>query len=225
MLALITINLLPGGRRGAAHWNRGRRASLPRFEGLRRAIRGDPWTVAPLLLAVLAVGHLGFGFVTQGAELARLEGRLGVERQDSVRYAELMTMAGLLAAQSDTLARKARVIREIDEDRFVWAHILNEVSRSLPEYTWLTSVRQTDARGGEVEFRLEGMAGGTAALTRFMRGLEDSPFVERVRLISDEQVQQGPRLVHSFVLLARYEVPDSSAIVTEPILLVVERDR
>jgi Tfp pilus assembly protein PilN len=32
------------------------------------------------------------------------------------------------------------LIRAIDEDRFIWPHILDEVSKALPPYTWLSSM-------------------------------------------------------------------------------------
>jgi len=31
----------------------------------------------------------------------------------------------------------------IDDNRYTWAHILEEVSRALPAYTWLTTIEQT----------------------------------------------------------------------------------
>jgi Tfp pilus assembly protein PilN len=37
------------------------------------------------------------------------------------------------------------VIAEIDSTRYAWAHVLDEVSRSMPPYTWLTGVHQTSA--------------------------------------------------------------------------------
>ncbi len=37
------------------------------------------------------------------------------------------------------------MIRAIDGTRFVWPHILDEVSRALPPYTWLTTLQQTSA--------------------------------------------------------------------------------
>ena len=80
-------------------------------------------------------------------------------------------------------------------------------------------MQQTSGSGSNIEFRIDGMTGATPALTRFMRDLEDSPFVRDVRLVSQEQMQQGQRLVQSFVLMARYQPPDSTAIVTEPIIL------
>ncbi len=118
--------------------------------------------------------------------------------------------------------QKALIIREIDTDRFVWVHILDSVSGALPDFTWLTAVQQTSGDGGFVEFRIDGMTGATPALTRFMRNLEESPFIRDVRLVSQEQMQQGQMLVQNFVLMARYQIPDSSVIVTEPIILAGE---
>ncbi|UCC73388.1 MAG: PilN domain-containing protein [Gemmatimonadota bacterium] len=222
MLALIEMNLLPGGKRGAVRPKGGRKPSLPKFEGLRDMVKGDPWVIGVVVLAVLAVLHLGFTWFTQGVTLSRIEGELAIQRQDSIRYAEAIAAADSLQARQDTIQRKQDIIRAIDADRFVWAHIMDELSGALPDYTWLTAVSQSSGTGSDVEFRIDGMTGQTPALTRFMRNLEDSPFIQDVQLQSDEQIQQGARLVHSFVLLARYQVPDSSAIVTEPIILAGE---
>ena len=181
--------------------------------------RGDPWVIAVVALAIAALAHVGITFFMQGAKLSGLEENLEIQRQDSIRYAEAIAAADSLQARRDTLVQKARIIREIDTDRFVWAHILDEVSGSLPDFTWLTAMQHTSGTGSNIEFRIDGMTGATPALTRFMRDLEESPFLRDVRLVSQEQMQQGQRLVHSFVLMARYQMPDSSVVVTEPIIL------
>ncbi len=222
MLALIEMNLLPGGKRGAGRPRGRRKPSLPKFEGLQTVMKGDPWVVGVVALAIIASVYLGFTYFMQGAELNRLQDELEVQRQDSVRYADAIAAADSLQARRDTLVQKVRIIRQIDTDRFVWAHILDQVSAALPDFTWLTALQQTSGSGSQIEFRIDGMTGQTPALTRFMRDLEESPFVRDVRLVSQEQMQQGQRLVHSFVLMARYQVPDSSAVTTEPIILAGE---
>lgn len=222
MLALIEMNLLPGGKRGTGRQRGGRKPSLPKFDSVRSMIKGDPWVIGVVALVIVAALHLGSSFFTQGTTLSRIVDELEVQRQDSVRYAEAIAAADSLQARRDTLVQKARIIREIDSDRFVWAHILDQVNVALPDFTWLTSLQQTSGVGSQIEFRIDGMTGATPALTRFMRDLEESPFVRDVRLVSQEQMQQGQRLVHSFVLMARYQAPDSSAIVTEPIILAGE---
>lgn len=222
MLALIEMNLLPGGKRGAARPRGARKAALPKFDGLRDMIKGDPWIIGLVVLAVIALVHLGFSFFTQGLTLGRVVDELEIQRQDSMRYAEAIAAADSLEARRDTLEQKSAIIRTIDSDRFVWAHILDEISASLPDFTWLTSISQSAGAGSQVEFRIDGMTGQTQALTRFMRDLEKSPFIRDVNLSSQEQIQQGQRLVNTFTLTARYQIPDSSAIVTEPIILAGE---
>lgn len=221
-MALIEMNLLPGGKRGAARPKGRRKPSVPKMPGLGEMVKGDPWVIGVVALTIIAALHLVFTFFTQGVSLRQVEDQLVQERQDSVRYAEAIAAADSLSARRDTLLQKVRIIREIDTDRYVWAHILDNVSDALPEFTWLVGMEQTAGVGSEVEFRIDGMTGLTAALTRFMRDLEASAFIRDVRLVSQEQSQQGQRLVNNFVLMARYQVPDSTAITTEPIILVGE---
>lgn len=219
MLVLIEMNLLPGGKRGVARAKGARKPSLPKFEGLRDMMKGDPLVILVLVAAALAVLHLGFTFFQQKVQLGRLDEELEIQRQDSVRYAEAIAVADSLQARQDTLSQKAQIIQAIDSDRYVWPHILDEVSAALPDYTWLTGMQQTAGAATDIEFRIDGMTGQTPALTRFMRDLEASPFIREVRLVSQEQIQQGERLVNSFTLMARYQRPDSSAIITEPIVI------
>ncbi len=222
MLALIEMNLLPGGKRGVARPKAGRKLSAPKFEGLRDMVKGDPWVVGVVVLLIAAVAHVGFTAFSQGVKYGQVEEELAIQRQDSIRYAEAIAAADSLQARRDTLVQKARIIRQIDTDRFVWAHVLDSVSGALPDFTWLTALQQTSGSGSDIEFRIDGMTGLTPALTRFMRNLEESPFVRDVRLVSQEQMQQGQRLVHSFVLMGRYQIPDSTAITTEPIIIAGE---
>ncbi len=185
-------------------------------------IKGDPWVVGVVVLLVAAVAHVGFTTFRQGVKFGQVEEELAIQRQDSIRYAEAIAAADSLQARRDTLVQKARIIRQIDTDRFVWAHVLDSVSGALPDFTWLTAMQQTSGGGSDIEFRIDGMTGLTPALTRFMRNLEESPFLRDVRLVSQEQMQQGQRLVHSFVLMARYQIPDSTAITTEPVIIAGE---
>ncbi len=222
MLALIEMNLLPGGKRGAGRQKSKRKLSMPKFEGFGENLKGDPFILGLAVLVIAAVAHLGFMFVTQTQKIGSIEADLKAQRQDSIRFAEAIAAADSLRARQDTLLQKAALIRAIDSDRYVWPHILDEVSAALPDFTWLTSLQQTGGSGVDVQFKIEGQTGATDALTRFMRNLSESPFIRNVDLVSDEQIQQGQKLVHGFVLTARYEPPDSSVITTEPIILAGE---
>ncbi len=221
MIALIEMNLLPSGKKGATR-TKGRRkrsGGAPKLGNLRESLKSDPLVLGLIVLVVLAVGHSGYSWASVGREKNRLEEELDVEIQDSIRYAENIAAADSLKARQDTLLQKVNLIRTIDSDRFTWAHLLDEVSRALPQFTWLTSLQQTGGTSSAIQFQLKGMVGATRALTQFMNNLESSPFVQQVRLHSQEQIQQGRRQVYNFVLSATYQTPDSSVIETEPIIV------
>src|SRR5207247_1662894 len=40
----------------------------------------------------------------------------------------------------DSLAAEINIIRGIDADRYVWPHVLDQITKALPPYTWLTGV-------------------------------------------------------------------------------------
>jgi Tfp pilus assembly protein PilN len=92
-------------------------------------------TVAASIIALAAVGVL---YTTQTAKEAELTERRDVALRDSARYATFLKDRYRAEATRDSLLRQVNIIRSLDEDRFVWPHILDEISRALPQYTWLS---------------------------------------------------------------------------------------
>lgn len=214
---LIEINLLDKEKR-AKRRRRGLALPLPRLRGIPLRLPGDPWELG--LLALVVVMVLGLGYLSWSAVRERRALAAEVERaaQDSARYADLIATAQQLAARRDTLLSRLEVIEEIDRDRYVWAHIMDEVARALPQYTWLTGLAETAQDTLGLRFRIQGNTGNNLALTRFMRDLEASPFIERVTLVSVDAAQLGQRVINAFVLDASYQVPDTTAIRLVPVM-------
>jgi len=174
--------------------------------------------------------------------------------QDSTRFAAVLKQKALAEAQRDSVLLQLNIIKSIDNNRFVWPHVMDEVSRALPPYTWLTTMAQTSlptsaaavaqaaappppttkGKKGAAQaaapvviprdtmtFRIVGNTVDIQALTRFMRMLEQSPFIENVQLARSNLVIVEGKEVTEFQLDAQYEQPDSSAIRTVPVALSV----
>lgn len=239
---MIEINLLPGGaaRRPAGP---GRSLALPKMPQMG----GDPRLAGTGAAAVLALLLGAFLFWSTGAEATRLEGEVAREVADSTRLAGTIALVGQLEARQDTIEQKIDVIRSVDERRYVWPHLMDEISRSLPPYTWLTKLTATEeeapapaaapppAAGDTAKkaaapaappepvgpaFNLEGNTGSTQALTRFMKNLEASPLIRGVTLVTSEQAETQGRVFWKFTLEARFEQPDSSIIETVPVISI-----
>jgi len=244
---MIEINLLPGGgKKGRAKSGVALGAS---FSGLGQRIK-NPYlvtAVSSLAIALLSVGGLHF---TQQAEASELSVREESALRDSARYGAVLAERRKLEARRDSVVKQLEIIKSIDNDRFVWPHVMDEVSRALPPYTWLKSmstitlqdtpeqpaqaakpddkaakekekVKQDPVPSAPLRFKIVGHTVDIQALTRFMKLLETSPFIQKVTLSKSELVVVEGKEVTEFTLEAEYERPTPDAIVTAPVSLSV----
>ncbi|WKW13039.1 PilN domain-containing protein [Pseudogemmatithrix spongiicola] len=229
---MIEINLLPGARRkkGAS-----KGASI-NVGALLEQLRGrfkDPWLMVAVGGLLLGVAITGFMWYSQNTKTADLAERERIAVQDSTRYAAVLAQRSAAEAQRDSLLRQIAIISAIDGDRFVWPHVLDEVARALPTYTWLRQLQQSNQTaaaspedvaangGGRVAIRILAYTVDLQAVTIFMKNLEASPFLENVVISSSESATVDGKDVHQFQLDLMYQKPDSTAIRTVPLSIAV----
>lgn len=235
---MIEINLLP-----RAGKKKSRRPAGPGFAamlgGFTSKVR-DPYlsaAVVCLLAGGAAIAGLHLNHVAKVDALTEAEQQAV---QDSTRYAAILKEKYEAEAQRDSILRQLDIIKSIDNDRFVWPHIMEEVSRALPAYTWLTNLQQTSAvvsraavpvagatdtatvgKPTPLQFRIVGQTVDIQALTRFMKLLESSDFIENVQLVKSDATELQGATMTQFELAAQYEIPPASAIRMIPVTLSV----
>lgn len=215
---MIEINLISGGdssrrssrKRKSVGGGGGSRFKLP---GNARALGLGAGVGLIVLLFVLS-------FWRTGAEMRELDARIESETADSVRLASVILLLEEADARRDTVEQKIGIIRDVDARRYVWPHIMEEVSRAMPEFTWLTGLRANGS--GAIErpaFTAEGHVGSTRALTRFMTQLENSPFIRSIDLVTSEQVTEEGRTFQRFALEGSYRTPEPMFVETVPVVV------
>lgn len=212
---MIEVNLLPGGKKRAV-----RRPTLslklPKVEAVPR----DPWVLGSTAVVILALAASAYLYLTTTNRREELAVSIEAAVADSARYSDLIQQNDALIARRDSIAQRVGIIQEIDGDRYVWPHIMDEVARALPDYTWLLEILQVSP-GEPLTFRVVGQAGNNFAVTQFMENLEASLFIRNVDLISTEQevVASGgiSRIVNHFELEAEYERPPPELLETVPL--------
>jgi type IV pilus assembly protein PilN len=217
---MIAINLLPGAKRKRG--GKGLGIKLPDVAALLGAVK-EPWMVAAAVAWLLLIAMASL-YVKREAAVAALGPKLEAAKRDSVRLASILTRRHQLEQRRDSLLSEIEVIRDIDQARYVWPHILDAVSKALPDYTWLDDLtgRTTEGDSTAATFTIQGKTAGEAqAVTRFMRNLEDSPFIEGVTLVSSAMVSDQGRDLTNFTLNARYQVPPPSILTMEPLAATV----
>lgn len=214
---MIEVNLLPGAVKRAKS-RRPRIAALSSLSSFQMP-KLDRLAVAAVVSWLILVPLTGYMFLSNRSRIKELNTSIEGAIADSTRFANLIAANKKLMERRDTIAQKVNIIQKIDAGRFVWAHILDEVSRALPPYTWLMNVNALAADSSEAtpHFRIEGRTGNNFALTKYLQDLEASPFIRNVKLATTELVRENDKLVYSFVLEAYYEEPPPDVIETVPL--------
>src|SRR5881628_1868424 len=224
---MIEINLLPGKKRKAAAGGAGFKLALPDFRGLLASIK-NPWLLAASATSLIVVGGGLLWFITQSTRLRVAQNRR-TEVQAEKRRSERIR---------DSLVAEINVIRGIDADRYVWPHVLDQITKALPPYTWLTGISaagggnvapgapgslpvgpgSTDSTGRpQVRIWITGSTVDIQAFTTFLRQLAASPWLTDVTPATTSTVIEADRPVTAFNVAVRFRVADSVYIRTVPL--------
>ena len=264
---MIEINLLPGGgkkrRRTSA-------AGIPKFDP-RAFFAGISEKITDKYL-LTAVGATAFSaliiavlFLSQTRRASVLEEKEMQAVKDSTQFSAVLTAKAKAEATRDSLYQQIAIIKSIDDSRYLWSHLMYEISNALPQYTWLREVSQTSApksvaaadtskkaaspvdtatsakaraerarakkaradsllaEAKEIKFRVIGHTVDIQALTRFMKSLEASPFIQNVQLTRSDLVVNEGKEITEFSLEAETQAPPAFAIKTVPLIVSAVR--
>jgi len=204
---MITVNLKPGVKRVKAS---GFGNALASVRELPSKIK-DPWPIAAIVAWIVVVGFLGWVWIGSAIAMGRMEEELAAKRSENRRNRQLLAEKRRAEAARDSVIAQIATIRLVDEDRYVWSHVLDEVSRALPPYLWLNDLQPSNPAASDTSatvppptVQLSGRTMDLAAFTRFMRQLEDSPWFQDVTVITTGTEIDHGRAVTTFVLKATY---------------------
>src|SRR5688572_22882251 len=138
---MIQVNLLPG----SASKSQRRDFNIAGMVSGATASISDKYLVTAVGTVSAVVLIVGFLFMGQSSRERTLVEREQKAMQDSSRYRVVLQAKAKAEATRDSLYHQVAIIKSIDDSRYLWPHLLEEISNSLPQYTWLTIVTQTSA--------------------------------------------------------------------------------
>jgi len=235
---MITVNLKPGQRRKrAGNPLKGLLDNLSVFKELSAKIK-DPLLMGAVGAWVLVIALLGLLYLNNLRQLYVLEPRLEQARSENRRFKAFLADKRRQEKIRDSLLAQITVIKSVDGDRYIWPHLLDEITKALPAYTWLTDLgvsapaagsgagqnRPAGAKADSVPagppppltFQINGRTIDIQAYTRFLRQLEASPWIMDVMPVSAMTVVEKERPVTAFIIRASYNRADSAYIRTAP---------
>jgi Tfp pilus assembly protein PilN len=219
----IEINLLGGPKKRR---KAGAGIQMPDFGELFGQIK-DPLMIGAVTTLAAAVAFIAILFTAQQARLSSLEGQAEAVRAESRRYSNLIAQKRHAERLRDSLVAELDAIRSIDADRYVWPHILEEVTKALPDYSWLVRIAHLQAaqQFAEVDstvvppvrVEMEGRTSEIASYTRFLRRLAASPWFGNVTEGPATTVVEEDKAVQAFSVSATFQPADSAFIRTVPV--------
>ncbi|HEY9014884.1 MAG TPA: PilN domain-containing protein [Gemmatimonadales bacterium] len=236
---MITVNLKPGQKRKrGGNPLKGLLDNLSFLRDLSAKVR-DPLLMGAVGAWVLVVAALGLIYLNQLRQLYVLEPRLEQARSEHRRFKAFIADKRRQEKIRDSLLAQITTIRSVDGDRYIWPHLLDEITKALPAYTWLVDLgvsapvaapaaapapgapgAQPDttrpAAPPPVAFQINGRTIDIQAYTRFLRQLEASPWIVDVTPVSAQTVVEKERAITAFIIRASYNRADSAYIRTAP---------
>jgi len=102
-----------------------------------------------------------------------------------------------IEAKEKEIEMRVRPIQQLNRDRFLIAHLMDDISTAIPEYTWLTSMNLS-----ETNLKIVGHSVSNLLIAEFMENLEKSPFITNVDLEVLEKKKAGEQEVMEFKINA-----------------------
>jgi type IV pilus assembly protein PilN len=157
---------------------------------------------AYLLLGIFLGGALlvclGLYFYVSG-QIRALDTRIAAAQQRQRELQEIKRQVDALELKRATFQRKVDLIERLKAEQRGPVHMLDEVSKALPDYVWLTHMDQT---GAAVKFT--GQSNGLTSVADFISALERSGWFPTVDLASSTETNN----VITYGLTANFVNPE-----------------
>ena len=169
---MIKINLAPITKRGRAPKARAPRAPRPgiKIPPIQSAIL---YIVGIVIVALIVIILL----ISQNIRMRNFNANI---EQLNAKLEELKVYKAAvdsLEKRERELATLIAPIRQLNNNRFFIAHILDEVSNRVPDFTWITTLN-----ADSVSLDIKGIAASNLLVADFMNRLEESPYIHNVDL-------------------------------------------
>lgn len=169
---MIRINLLTAERRAAK--------TLPGLQA------GQKMTVIGSLVLVLTISLLGWRYWSLGQQEAQVKREIEAANREEARLQEILKQVTEFENRKKLLEARVALIDELRKGQSAPVHMVDQLSKSLPDMTWLTNITQTG-----YTLAIQGRCLTLTSLSDFIGNLEASHFFMRPVEIIETSVVGG----------------------------------
>jgi Tfp pilus assembly protein PilN len=186
---MIRINLLKPERKDIRE---APMAPTPEFKEKKR----QPWAALLLIVALIAVAVL---FFYQRNALTREQNLLSAAKEEKKSLQYVVVKLEELEKQKTLFQRKIKVITQLQSRQENAVIIMDELSKNLPNWVWLTELSFISQR-----VQIKGRAVSNNLIADYIYNLEKSQYFNDVSLISSTQKRVRNNQYLDFSLTANF---------------------
>ncbi len=159
---------------------------LPKDE-VPRSVQIKLPPVASFIPVFVAIGLLALCVVLgvlQHGQVVKLQKEIEVAKEEAQRLAPQIARIKQLTKERDEVDKRLDAITMLDKNRYFRVRLMSELSRHMPENTWLTLYEEV----GNTSLRLEGITFSNFLIADFMR---DQITSDNYRAIDLDFIERG----------------------------------
>ena len=139
-----------------------------------------------ILLATAAL--IGWWFWSLRQESIRVDEDLVRAESETRQIRSVLEQVRKFESQRALLQQRVTLIEQLRKGQYAPVHLLDEISKSLPDRLWLSELEQT---GGD--FAINGVTDSLTAVSDFVANLESTKWFKKPVEIIDSQVTPDPK--------------------------------
>ncbi|MBI1952073.1 MAG: PilN domain-containing protein [Acidobacteria bacterium] len=174
---MIKINLLAGTEKAKA-----RAAKVPKFEGV--GTLGQNVLMAGVV--ILALLFVGWRWYSLESERRQLKSEIVKAQAEKERLQAIIKKGEEYKAKKELLERKISLITQLKRNQSGPVHLLDEVSKQLPDFLWLDSMNEAGQ-----SITIQGKATTYNAVSNFYNNLTGSRYFQNVVMGSISAIPVG----------------------------------
>ena len=171
---------------------------------------GQKLTVGCTLILILAVLFIGWRYWAITRDSNAIDAEIAAAQQETVRLHSVIQQVQQFEQQKAQLQQRVVLIEQLRKGQTGPVHMLDQISRALPQMLWLTELKQS----GTDDVVIDGKCTTLTGLSEFVSNLEASGYFKRSIEIVDTKTDLAgtpPTEVIKFTIKATFQQPGDAA--------------
>jgi type IV pilus assembly protein PilN len=140
-------------------------------------------TIGASLILIATILGIGWWFLSLRQRSAQLDQDIAKAEAETNQLRSVLAQVQKFEARKAQLTQRVTLIEQLRRGQSAPVHVLDEISKSLPERLWLTELKQVGS-----DFTISGYTASLPSLSDFVASLEATKWFKRPVEILDSQV-------------------------------------